>query len=199
MPVLVEGSTVSGTWPKYRSAISCMVPVNGGTTDDRMMPLDTGPVDAALAEELGNENAELIGRAVAIVVYTFRRASRRDVGSGCCCRASAWSPSASSPSWSTTAPASVRERRGRGDLRPHGAHRRARRGRRRARRRGARRDLPVHVVVADARVADRDRAVARRHDRRARYRRPRAPRRGPPPATCRRARAPRPSPRRPPS
>ncbi len=39
MPVLVAGSTVSGVRPKYRSAISCIVPVRGGTTDDRMMPV----------------------------------------------------------------------------------------------------------------------------------------------------------------
>src|SRR4026209_342260 len=39
MPVLVAGSTVKGSLPKYRWAISSIVPVNGGATDDRMMPL----------------------------------------------------------------------------------------------------------------------------------------------------------------
>ena len=42
-----------------------MVPVSGGTTDDRMMPVILALVEAALAEQLRDENAELVGRALA--------------------------------------------------------------------------------------------------------------------------------------
>ena len=65
MPVLVDGSTVSGTCPKYRSAISCIVPVSGGTTDERMMPLMRLRSTPLCREELRDEDAELVGGPLA--------------------------------------------------------------------------------------------------------------------------------------
>ena len=65
MPVFRPGSTVSGVRPKNRSAISSIVRVSGGTTDDRMIPSTVAMSMRLRSNRCVDEDADLVGGALA--------------------------------------------------------------------------------------------------------------------------------------
>ena len=65
MPPFTAGSNISGTRPKYSVTIVTSVPVSGGTTDAITMPEMSALPDLVAIAEVGDEDAELVGRALA--------------------------------------------------------------------------------------------------------------------------------------
>ncbi len=65
MPPFTAGSNISGVRSKYFTAMACNVPVSGGTTEAITMPEMLLEAHVMVIAQIGHEDTELVGRALA--------------------------------------------------------------------------------------------------------------------------------------
>ena len=65
MPPFTAGSNSSGVRSKYLTAMTCSVPVSGGTTEAMHDARDLLARDPVVVAEVGHQDAQLVGRPLA--------------------------------------------------------------------------------------------------------------------------------------